>query len=117
MLDLVEQKPTIDFKDFEKVAMKTAKIIAVNAVPDSRKLLAFDLKCGDREFQILSGIKKYYPDYHSLCGHYVTYVENLAPRKIMGHLSEGMLLTVENTQGDVALLLSPPALGDNAAVI
>ena len=117
MLDILEEKTTIKFEEFEKITMKTAKIMAVNDVPDSKKLLAFDLKCGDNEFQILSGIKKHYPDYSTLPGKYITFVENLAPRTIMGKLSKGMLLTVEDTRGRVSLLFSPPELGDNAEVL
>ncbi|MBX2810112.1 MAG: hypothetical protein KTR20_15945 [Cellvibrionaceae bacterium] len=117
MLDVLEEKTSINFEEFEKVVMKTAQVIAVSDVPNSRKLLAFDLRCGNKKFQIFSGIKKHYPNYDVLTGKYVVFVENLAPRTIMGKTSHGMLLTVENHHGDVSLLFGPPELGDNAQVL
>jgi len=65
----------------------------------------------------LSAIKAYYPDYAALVGRHVVFVANLAPRSIMGQLSQGMLLTVENGEGVVSLLFSSSALGDGARVI
>ena len=55
---------------------------------------------------ILSGIKKFYPEYGELVGKKVAYVANLKPRKLMGELSEGMLLSAEK-DGKVTLSILP----------
>lgn len=54
--------------------------------------------------QIISGIREYYPDYESLIGKQVLYVVNLEPREIKGHMSHGMLMAVDGTEGQPVFL-------------
>lgn len=107
----------IDLKYFDQVVMQTGEIINVAEVPRSSKLLAFDLQCGDYRRRILSGIKEHYASPSDLIGKHVVFVANFLPRKIMGEISEGMLLTVENADGLVSLLFSPDALGNGSRVL
>ena len=85
---------TID--DFDKVKIQVGQVLSVEPVQGSKKLLMFKLDFGDgKERQILSGIRKFYPDASELLDKKVLAVTNLKPRKMLGHLSEGMLLSSE----------------------
>ena len=92
---LPEPKTEIAFDDFEKVDMTVVKVLACEKVKKSEKLLKFTLNDGtDTPRQILSGIAKYYQP-EELVGKTLVAVTNLAPRKMMGQLSSGMLLSAE----------------------
>ena len=92
---LPEPKAEIAFDDFEKVDMTVVKVLACEKVKKSEKLLKFTLNDGtDTPRQILSGIAKYYQP-EELVGKTMVAVTNLAPRKMMGQLSSGMLLSAE----------------------
>ena len=92
---VVEAKPDIAFDEFEKVDMTVVKVITCEKVPKSEKLLKFTLNDGTKEPRtILSGIAKYYQP-EELVGKTLVAVTNLAPRKMMGQLSCGMLLSAE----------------------
>ena len=92
---LPEPKAEIPFDDFEKVEMTVVKVLACEKVKKSEKLLKFTLNDGTgTPRQILSGIAKYYQP-EGLVGKTLVAVTNLAPRKMMGQLSSGMLLSAE----------------------
>ena len=94
---------TID--DFDKVKIQVGQILAVEPVKGSNKLLLFKLDFGDgQERQILSGIRKFYPDASELLDKKVLAVTNLKPRKILGLESQGMLLSSEKN-GEVKLAI------------
>ena len=96
--ELPEHKPEIAFDDFEKVELRVAKVLACEKVKKSKKLLKFTLDDGEGERTILSGIAEYYePD--ELVGKNIAYVANLAPRKMMGIESCGMILSAESGDG------------------
>ncbi len=100
-----EKDPEISIADFDKVKIKVGKILSVEPVQGSDKLLQFQLDFGNGdERQILSGIRKYYPNASELLGKKVLAVTNLKPRKMLGHLSQGMLLSSEKG-GKVKLAL------------
>ncbi|WP_242865513.1 methionine--tRNA ligase subunit beta, partial [Weissella sp. DD23] len=103
----VPTKDLIEFDDFDKVEMRVAEILEVTEVEKSNKLLRFKLNDGTKEGRtILSGIKKWYPEYAGLVGKKVAFVANLKPRKMMGEMSEGMLLSAEK-DGNVILTILP----------
>ncbi len=92
---LPEPLPEIAFDDFCKVEMTVVKVLTCEKVKKSEKLLKFTLDDGTKEpRQILSGIAKYYEP-EQLIGKTLVAVTNLAPRKMMGQLSCGMLLSAE----------------------
>ena len=104
----------IEFDDFIKVEMKVAEVIDVKPVEGSNKLLRFRLDAGDKGHrQILSGIAKYYPDHEALIGKKVTIVANLKPRKMMGHVSQGMILSAES-DGQLSLVFAPEDAANGA---
>ena len=91
----VEFKDEIDFETFEKVDMTVCKVKSCENVKKSKKLLKFILDDGSgKDRQILSGIAAYYKP-EELVGKTVVAVTNLAPRKMMGQESCGMLLSAE----------------------
>ncbi|MBR5569439.1 MAG: methionine--tRNA ligase, partial [Oscillospiraceae bacterium] len=92
---LPEPLPEIAFDDFCKVEMTVVKVLTCEKVKKSDKLLKFTLNDGTKEpRQILSGIAKYYEP-EQLIGKTLVAVTNLAPRKMMGQMSCGMLLSAE----------------------
>ena len=92
---LPEPKEEIAFDTFEKVEMTVVKVLTCEKVKKSDKLLKFTLNDGtDTPRQILSGIAKYYQP-EELLGKTLVAVTNLAPRKMMGQMSCGMLLSAE----------------------
>ena len=95
----------ISIDDFAKVKIQVGKILSVEPVQGSKKLLQFQMDFGNGdERQILSGIRQYYPNASELLGKKVLAVTNLRPRKMLGHLSQGMLLSSEKN-GEVKLAL------------
>ena len=113
---LVSEKKAIKFDDFEKVEIKVAEVIAVEKVEGSDKLLKFELDAGDEGHrQILSGIAKFYPDPQELVGLKLQIVANLKPRKMMGLLSQGMILSAES-DGKLTLLTVAPEVVNGSIV-
>ena len=95
----------ISIEAFDKVKIQVGKILSVEPVQGSKKLLQFQMDFGNGdERQILSGIRQYYPNASELLGRKVLAVTNLKPRKMLGHLSQGMLLSSEKN-GEVKLAL------------
>lgn len=104
-IDLLNRKGDIAFDDCDKLDIRVAEIKDVHKVKGSEKLLCFRVDAGDKEDrQILSGIAKYYPDEKQLVGKKVQIVANLKPRKMMGLISQGMILSAEH--GDDLTLLT-----------
>ena len=108
---LPEPLPEITFDVFEKVEMTVVKVLACEKVKKSEKLLKFQLDDGTgTPRQILSGIAKYYEP-EALVGKTLVAVTNLAPRKMMGQLSCGMLLSAERGDKLKLLMLDEPSMG------
>ena len=89
-------KPTIDFRDFEKLDIRVGHIKDCQKVKKSNKLLQFTIDDGSgTDRTILSGIAKIYSP-EQLIGKDVLFIANLAPRKMMGIESQGMILSAVN---------------------
>lgn len=101
----IESKQTIGIDEFEKLDLRVAKVIACEEVPKSDKLLKFTLDVAGETRTVLSGIAKYYQA-QQLIGKNVVLLANLAPRKIRGILSEGMILSAANDDGSVLKILA-----------
>jgi len=91
-----EEKPTIpeiSIEDFAKVVLAIGTILDCQEVKGSDRLLKLQVDCGSfGKRQILAGVKKYFSS-EDLIGKQALFVLNLKPRKMMGELSEGMLLS------------------------
>ena len=87
--------PTISYDDFIKLDARLGRVLVAEAVPDSDKLIRFELDFGEGSpRQILSAIREWYPDPAAIVGKMMLFVINLAPRKIRGYESAGMLMAV-----------------------
>lgn len=95
---LAELKPDITYEDFEKLDLRVGKVLEAEKVPKADKLLKLTVDLGFEKRTILSGIAEYYSP-EELIGKLVTVVANLAPRKIRGIESQGMLLMAGNDFG------------------
>lgn len=103
-VELKNEKKAIKFDDFDKVEIRVAEVKEVSKVEGSDKLLKFRLDAGDGEDrQILSGIAKFYLNEQELVGKKLQIVANLKPRKMMGLLSQGMILSAEH-DGNLTVL-------------
>lgn len=98
-----EIKPVIDFSDFEKLDLRVGHIKACEKVKKANKLLKFTLDDGSgTDRTIVSGIAKFYEP-EELIGKDVLFIANLAPRKLMGIESQGMILSAEDFNGDLSV--------------
>ncbi len=113
--NIAPQKEVISYEDFMKMDMRVGTILEAEAVPKSNKLLKFLVDTGIDKRTILSGIAKHYKP-EDLIGQQVTVLVNLAPRKIMGFESQGMILSAEDEEGGLKLL-QPNAVTNNGAGI
>jgi methionyl-tRNA synthetase len=96
--NLEEVKPDISYEDFDKIDLRVGKVLEAEKVPKADKLLKLTVDLGFEKRTILSGIAEYYKP-EELVGKLVTVVANLAPRKIRGIESQGMLLMAGNDFG------------------
>jgi len=96
--DAITVKPEITMDDFARLDLKVARVVSCEKVKKSDKLLCFQLDDGMGGRQVLSGIAEYY-DPADLVGKQVVMIANLAPRKIRGLESHGMLLSAETPLG------------------
>lgn len=103
--------PEITIDDFAKCELRVAKVLACERVTESKKLLKLNLFDGERERVILSGIAKWYAP-EQLTGKQVAIVANLAPRPMLGgkYVSEGMVLSAEDAQGNVTVVQFPDSV-------
>ncbi len=91
-------KPEIQFDDFAKVDLRTGIIISAQKVPKADKLLQLEVDLGFEKRTILSGIAMHFEP-EAIVGQQVLVVANLAPRKMRGIDSNGMILMAEDEQG------------------
>lgn len=96
-------KETIQYDDFAKMDIRIGTILEAEKLPKSDKLLKFLVDDGFEKRTILSGIAKHFSP-EEMIGKQVTFLANLAPRKMMGIESNGMILMAENRDGSLALL-------------
>lgn len=105
-----EEFNEITIDDFAKIQLVTGEVIASEAVKGSKKLLKNTVKMGDETRTILSGIAKYYTP-EEMAGKKVVVVANLAPRKMMGEVSHGMILCAEDADGNLSLVSNDKGFG------
>ena len=96
-------KPEISFDDFQGMDMRIGEIKTAHKVPKADKLLHLTVDVGHEERNIVSGIAEHFnPD--EIIGKKVLVLLNLAPRKIRGVESQGMILMAENSEGKLSFL-------------
>lgn len=99
----LEAKAEITYDDFDKCQFQVGLVLSCEEVPKSKKLLKFEIQVGSAKRQILSGIKQYYKP-EELVGKRVMVLTNLQPREIAGMMSEGMILSAADEDGNLAVM-------------
>ena len=97
------QKALLTIDEFDKMQLQIGEVLSCEEVPNSKKLLCSQVKIAGKTLQIVSGIKSYYKA-EDMVGKKVVVITNLAPAKLAGIVSEGMLLCAEDDEGRLALL-------------
>lgn len=97
-------RANIEFDDFLKLDIRVGTVLECQKVPKADKLLQFKIDDGLETRTIVSGIAKYYAP-EELTGKQVCFIANLPPRKLKGIVSEGMILSAENHDGSLAVIM------------
>ena len=108
-------KPEIQFDDFAKIDLKTGTITAAEKVEKADKLLKLEVDLGTEKRTIVSGIALHYEP-AAIIGQKVVVVTNLAPRKMRGIESNGMILMAEDADGKLRFISAAEATANGSNV-
>ncbi len=108
------EKPEIGIEEFDKIQLKTAKVLAAENIQKSKKLLKLTVQMGDEVRTIVSGIRGAY-EAEDMVGKSVVVVANLKPAKLCGVLSQGMILAV-GEGSELALLTADKPMPDGLEI-
>lgn len=97
------QQEDVEFDTFMKADLRVGTVLECKKVPKADKLLQFLIDDGMGTRTIVSGIAKYYEP-EDLVGKQVCFIANLAPRKLKGVVSQGMILSAENADGSLVVM-------------
>ena len=100
--------PMITFDDFAKLDLRVGRVIEAKDHPNADKLLVLKVDIGSRQVQIVAGIRAHYQA-ADMVGRQIVVVANLAPRKMRGEESQGMLLAASNDDKAKVIVISPSA--------
>lgn len=104
------------FDDFLKMDIRVGTVIECEKVKKSAKLLRFRIDDGMGGRTILSGIAQHYPQPEELVGKQVCFIANFPTRKMMGHESQGMILSAVNADGSLTLVTPMSAATPGAKI-
>jgi methionyl-tRNA synthetase len=105
-MDNAMESTMVTIDDFKRFDLRVAEILEVMDMPKSNKLYKLRVKVGDVEKQILAGIKQHYTP-EELKGRKIVIINNLQPAKLMGEVSEGMLLAASDEGKSKVIFLTP----------
>src|SRR6185503_1841643 len=108
-------KPETSFDDFSKMDLRVATILEAERVPKTDKLLKLKIDLGFEQRIIVSGIAHCYEP-EKIIGQQVTIIANLAPRKIKGIDSKGMILMAEDTDGKLKFVMPSEKISNGSSV-
>lgn len=111
----VSLSPDITYEDFAKLDLRTAAVLAAEPVPGADKLLQLTVDLGFEQRTVVSGIALHFKP-EEVVGKKVVLVANLAPRKLRGVMSQGMILMAEDAEGKL-YFVSPPENAGNGWVV
>ena len=86
-----EDKPVISYDDFAKLDLRIARVLEASPHPNADRLIVLTVDVGGQPRQIIAGLRQYYEP-AAMVGKDIVIVANLAPRKMRGLESQGMLL-------------------------
>jgi len=104
----------ISFKEFKKMEMRIGTVKKAEEIPNSKKLIKMQVDIGGAMKQVVAGIKEFYKP-NELEGKQFVFVTNLEPAKLMGELSEVMILAA--VEGEKVVLIKPEKQINNGAII
>jgi methionyl-tRNA synthetase len=110
-----EAKAETSFEEFSKMDIRVGTILEAERVPKTQKLLKLRIDTGIDQRTVVSGIAEYYEP-EKIIGQKVSILVNLAPRKIKGIESQGMILMAENSAGELAFVMPSKDI-ENGGVI
>ena len=96
----------VEFGDWSKIDLRVGEIISVENIEGADKLYKLSVDIGEEKRTICAGLKQYYSK-EELEGKKIAILTNLAPRKMKGILSEGMLLAAVDEKENKVILISP----------
>jgi methionyl-tRNA synthetase len=108
-------KEEIQYDDFAKMDIRIGTIIEAEKVAKSKKLLKLTIEDGIKQRTILSGIGEHFQP-ENIIGQQVSFLANLAPRKMMGMESEGMILMAEDKDGSLAFVQPSKAVWNGGTI-
>ncbi len=108
-------KPEVSFEDFTKMDMRIGTILEAQLVPKTDKLLQLLVDIGVEKRTVVSGIAKHYQP-ENIIGQQVMVLTNLAPRKIRGVESKGMILMAEDAEGNLSFMQPDKTVNNGGGV-
>lgn len=114
-VEIAPQKAECTFEDFEKMDIRTATVLEAERVPKTDKLLKLTIDTGIDKRVIVSGIAEFYSP-EDMVGKQICVLANLAPRKIRGIESQGMILMARQSDGKMRFI-TPAEVVVNGAEI
>lgn len=114
-IKLEAQKPEISFDDFTKLDIRIGTILDAEKVPKTKKLLKLKIDTGLDQRTVVSGIAEFYEP-EKIIGQQVSILINLAPRKIKGIQSQGMILMATNPDGTLNFV-QPKEVLENGSMV
>ncbi len=108
MPDMPPKPDVVPFEDFYKLDLRIAKVVEVVEHPNADKLFLLKIELGSEQRQLCAGLRGHYTA-EQLVGKNIVVVANLAPRKVRGELSQGMLLAAGNEDQSQVILLTTEA--------
>ena len=108
MPDTPPKPDVVQFDDFTKLDLRIAKIIEVIDHPNADKLFLLKVDLGSEQRQLCAGLRGYYTA-EQLQGQNIVVVANLAPRKVRGEVSQGMLLAASSEDMSQVIVLTTEA--------
>src|SRR5699024_2898258 len=111
----LEVKEAIDFSTFESIDLRVAEVVEAEKMENADKLLKLQLDFGAERRQVISVIAEYY-EAEELVGRKVICVANLKPVKLRGEMSNGMILSGEDEDGNLSLAAVDQSLPNGSVV-
>lgn len=108
MPEMPPKPDVVPFEDFYKLDLRIARIVEVIEHPNADKLFLLKIELGSEQRQLCAGLRGHYT-VEQLVGKNIVVVANLAPRKVRGELSQGMLLAASNEDQSQVILLTTEA--------
>ncbi len=100
-------KENIEMDDLDKIDIRVGTILSVEDIEKSDKMVKLVVDFGEFDRTILVGMKKERDDPTEIIGRQTLFVVNLAPRKMFGEISEGMLFDIGYADGIAPVLAQP----------